>query len=438
MSLEDLSYEHEEQLKSFLKFFRSKRNYQIQEVEACFADQLDVLNEDMYTKDEIRRSFDSLCTAVRSSVLTDLQMTANMSMLVLRQLLEEAEASEIDMDLDMTIIEDQSLLAEASKVSIDAPTRKRRNQKNVKLGGIRDEHQRMMSEFEGVKKQNAELLEAKGNLEGAVKDGKRKRKGLRKEITELRDQIDRLNFGQGGSSGGSGGSGSGSSAGAGQSGGSKVDDTNGGGASSTGRRGGSKQNENGVEDVEGSSGGGGSGGGRSGSGSSSASSSSNSSNLSYDDLIEENQRLRGENSRLATAMVGRGGGGGGGSGSSSGGSSIGGSGGGGSKRGENDGAGRKSNEGGVIKSAAQVISGDLQVGSDIEAIAQELKEAKILLQNSGVDMESERQRALEKVMKMTQFKQMKKMINAKNDQVEDLRSQLREFVKEEEEHGVRK
>ena len=260
MSLEDLSYEHEEQLKSFLKFFRSKRNYQIQEVEACFADQLDVLNEDMYTKDEIRRSFDSLCTAVRSSVLTDLQMTANMSMLVLRQLLEEAEASEIDMDLDMTIIEDQSLLAEASKVSIDAPTRKRRNQKNVKLGGIRDEHQRMMSEFEGVKKQNAELLEAKSNLEGAVKDGKRKRKGLRREITELRDQIDRLNFGQGGSSGGSGGSGSGSSAGAGQSGGSKVDDTNGGGASSTGRRGGSKQNENGVEDVEGSSGGGGSGG----------------------------------------------------------------------------------------------------------------------------------------------------------------------------------
>jgi len=194
MSLEDLSYEHEEQLKSFLKFFRSKRNYQIQEVEACFADQLDVMNEDMYTKDEIRRSMDSLCTAVRSSVLTDLQMTANMSMLVLRQLLEEAEASEIDMDLDMTIIEDQSLLAEASKVAIDAPTRKRRNQKNVKLGGIRDEHQRMMSEFEGVKKQNSELSDL-------VKDGKRKRKALRKEISSLRDQVDRLRFDNGNGNG---------------------------------------------------------------------------------------------------------------------------------------------------------------------------------------------------------------------------------------------
>ena len=121
MSLEDLSFEHEEQLKQYLKFFRSKRGYQIQEVEACFADQLDVLNEDMYTKDEIRRSYDSLCKAVRSSVMTDLQMTANMSMLVLRQLLEEAEASEIDMDLDMTIVEDHSLLAEARTLCFSTP-----------------------------------------------------------------------------------------------------------------------------------------------------------------------------------------------------------------------------------------------------------------------------------------------------------------------------
>jgi hypothetical protein len=41
-------------------------------------------------------------------------------------------------------------------------------------------------------------------------------------------------------------------------------------------------------------------------------------------------------------------------------------------------------------------------------------------------------------MKMTQFKQMKKMINAKNEQVEALRSQLREYAPEEAEHGVRK
>ena len=418
MSLEDLSYEHEEQLKSFLKFFRSKRNYQIQEVEACFADQNDVLNDDMYTKEEIHRSMDSLCTAVRSSVLTDLQMTANMSMLVLRQLLEEAEASEIDMDLDMTIIEDQSLLAEASKVAIDAPTRHRRNQKNVKLGGIRDEHQRMMTEFEGVKKDNAQLLEAKQNLEGLVKDGKRKRRDLRKEITSLRDQVDRLRFQSGQSGDSESVSGDGGS--------KRNEDTS---SSPAGRRGSSK--EDGADDPFGSPAGGGSGGGSGGSG---GGGSGSGGSLSYDDLITENQRLRSENSRLAVAMVGRGSSSSSNSSSSSSSSSSSGS---GSKTAEEEGT-KNSSESTPIKSAAQVISGDLQVGSDMEAITQELAEAKILLQSRGVDMDSERQRALEKIMKMTQFKQMKKMIQAKNGQVEDLRSQLRQFAPEESEHGVRK
>ena len=74
----------------------------------------------------------------------------------------------------------------------------------------------------------------------------------------------------------------------------------------------------------------------------------------------------------------------------------------------------------------------------MEAIVQELKEAKTLLKSHGIDMDSERQRALEQVMKMTQFKQMKKMITAKNNQVEELRSRLREINPEETEHCVRK
>ena len=362
MSLEDLSYEHEEQLKSFLKFFRSKRNYQIQEVEACFADQLDVMNEDMYTKDEIRRSMDSLCTAVRSSVLTDLQMTANMSMLVLRQLLEEAEASEIDMDLDMTIIEDQSLLAEASKVAIDAPTRKRRNQKNVKLGGIRDEHQRMMSEFEGVKKQNSELSDL-------VKDGKRKRKALRKEISSLRDQVDRLRFDNGNGNGNGNGN---------SNGGSSSSNSGGNGNSNSGSSGNGNGNGNGNNDsgskvnegkeIENSDGtirseGGGAGrvysSGGNGNGSENG---GNASTFTYDDLMTENQRLRSENSRLATAMIGSGAGSGSSSSGSSGSSGRGGTDGGGSKRNENEGTKTSSSTSGntPIKSAAQVISGDLQ------------------------------------------------------------------------------
>ena len=57
---------------------------------------------------------------------------------------------------------------------------------------------------------------------------------------------------------------------------------------------------------------------------------------------------------------------------------------------------------------------------------------------SILDLDEERARALEKVMKTTQFKQMKRMINAKNEQVESLRRRLREFEPEEESHGIRK
>jgi hypothetical protein len=445
MSLDDLSFEHEEQLKQYLKFFRSKRGYQIQEVEACFADQLDVLNEDMYTKDEIRRSYTSLCKAVRSSVLTDLQMTANMSMLVLRQLLEEAEASEIDMDLDMTIVEDHSLLAEAGKIAIDAPTRRKRNQKNVKLGGIRDEHQRMMSEFDGVKKKNKELEEIRTELESQVSSGKRKRRALRKEISQLREELDRARFGGGGGAGGGGGGG-------GASGGGAADRVDGGGRgdgefgtpprSSGGQKAGEKSGvgedspDAGGGSVAatpyGGRGGGGGGGGGGGTG------------PEIERLMAENQRLRVENSRLAEAMVGRGGSGGsggaaeaGGAGSkdSSGSSNAGGGGGGAGSKTNTSGAGSGNTP---IKSAAQVVSGDLQVGTDVEAMAQELKEAKLLLSERGVDLDEERARALEKVMKTTQFKQMKRMINAKNEQVESLRRRLREFEPEEESHGIRK
>ena len=118
-------------------------------------------------------------------------------------------------------MEDHSLLAEAGKIAIDAPTRRKRNQKNVKLGGIRDEHQRMMSEFDGVKKKNKELEEIRAELESQVSSGKRKRRALRKEISQLRDELDRARFGGGGEGGGGGGGGA--------SGGGAADGVDGGG-----------------------------------------------------------------------------------------------------------------------------------------------------------------------------------------------------------------
>ena len=183
----------EEQAKNWLKFLRGKRERQVKEVEACFEDQREMFQEDMYTRDEVLRMLGSLQSAVRSTVMTDQQMTANMSVLLIRQMFEEAEAAEIDMDLDMTIVEDHNLLSEVSKIAIDAPTRKDRRRKNVKLDGIRDEHQRMMRDFESLKEENAKLQKSCASLERKLGRAKSTIGSRDEEIEQLRKTLDIAN-----------------------------------------------------------------------------------------------------------------------------------------------------------------------------------------------------------------------------------------------------
>ena len=102
------SAQHEEQLKAYLRFFRSKREYQLQEVEATIRDQKESLFEDMYTQDDVSRILSSLADATRGTVMTDLQNTVNMGVLVLRQLFEEAEAQDAELELDLSVVEDES------------------------------------------------------------------------------------------------------------------------------------------------------------------------------------------------------------------------------------------------------------------------------------------------------------------------------------------
>ena len=191
--LENLTYEHEEQVKAFLKFFRSKRTVQLKELEACFEDQKKFLTDDMYSKDDVQKMLDSLLNSVVHTVETDLKNTVSMNMLVLRQLLEEAETEEIEMNIDMTIVEDQSLLTEVNKLAVDAPTKKDRRRKKVKLDGIRDEHQVMMREFEGVKADNKKLNRLNDELSDRLKASMKSEKKLKANLTSVRAQLDTLN-----------------------------------------------------------------------------------------------------------------------------------------------------------------------------------------------------------------------------------------------------
>ena len=167
--VEVLSAEHEDQLKKYLRFFRGKRDVQLQEVAATIRDQREMLLEDMYTRDDVVRILDSLGDATRATVMTDLQATVNMSVLVLRQLFEEAEAQEIELELDLAVVEDEVMLKEVEKISMDAPTRERKK-KAVKLDSMRDEHQRLMLENERLRSELKGTRSRADELEGKARE----------------------------------------------------------------------------------------------------------------------------------------------------------------------------------------------------------------------------------------------------------------------------
>ena len=166
---------------------------QLKELEALFAieDQKEFLTDDMYSKDDVQKMLDSLLNSVVHTVETDLKNTVSMNMLVLRQLLEEAETEEIE-NIDMTIVEDQSLLTEVNKLAVDAPTKKDRRRKKVKLDEL-DEHQVMMREFEGVKADNKKLNRLNDELSDRLKASLKSEKKLKASLTSVRAQLDTLN-----------------------------------------------------------------------------------------------------------------------------------------------------------------------------------------------------------------------------------------------------
>jgi hypothetical protein len=63
--------------------------------------------EDMYSKEEIRCIIDDLSRVAEATVRQDMGMIVNMSSLLITQLLEGAEGSDISLSINPSIVEDK-------------------------------------------------------------------------------------------------------------------------------------------------------------------------------------------------------------------------------------------------------------------------------------------------------------------------------------------
>ena len=117
--MQNCSSAHQEQIIKFIKFFRSKREVALEQIQADFSDtKNDQVVEDMYTRDEVHSTLDSICNVVKDTTRSELGSVINMTVLLLGQLFESADEQGAELEMDTSTIEDQRLLEEVEKMKL--------------------------------------------------------------------------------------------------------------------------------------------------------------------------------------------------------------------------------------------------------------------------------------------------------------------------------
>lgn len=106
-----LNDHHHQQALNFIRFNRYKRSQRLKGLDHCFQDLKDSrLYEDTYTNDEVVEMLDGLLTVCRSEMESELLNSGHTSVLLMRQMLTQAEKWHLKLDADISELENRELL----------------------------------------------------------------------------------------------------------------------------------------------------------------------------------------------------------------------------------------------------------------------------------------------------------------------------------------
>lgn len=142
----------------------------------------------MYTVEDVSSMIDSLLDSVTNQVRDDLQLTVSMGVLAIKQLFEDADSQDVELEMDTSKIEDVALIEEVEKMRLDAPSSSK-GKKTGKLVSLRDEHHRMVTEMERLKDLSMTLKDEVRALKRQYTDISRERADLAQENASLRSQL---------------------------------------------------------------------------------------------------------------------------------------------------------------------------------------------------------------------------------------------------------
>ena len=154
-------------IERFLRFFKAKREQHLEHLTAEFESTVaDRLREDLLTRDDAMELLGDLQRAVRAHVDDELRRTVNMNVLLLKQILDQAEQHEVVVQMDFGQIESHVLLEQVEKLGIDELTRAAHRETKLKTEAVS-----LKAEYAKLERENntlrQELAAARSNSAGA-------------------------------------------------------------------------------------------------------------------------------------------------------------------------------------------------------------------------------------------------------------------------------
>lgn len=178
---------HANQLNKYAKFFRQKRMTQIGEFSHLFNDAVDsrCRNDEgnLMTTDEVEDILRSLEKASCGIFEDDLRRTTNMSILAIQQLFQDADAQDIELEMDTSKIEDNHLLEEVDKLGLKNCMNDKDCKKKTEKNKETDKTNSQNKQYENQIKEMKKKIE---HLQDELDQNKQKESNLYCEIEYLK------------------------------------------------------------------------------------------------------------------------------------------------------------------------------------------------------------------------------------------------------------
>jgi len=183
-----LNDHHHLQAINFVRFCRYKRIQSLKGVEQCFLDLEDSrLYDDTYTNDELKEILGNLLKSVHTEIESELLNSSHTSVLLLRQLLTQAEKWHLKLNCDVSELENRELLEQIAAFETKELSLSSGNDLNkLKLNPINETGgaELLNNEIERLRAENKNLLVVIKKQEDSVHECENLNKKLKKQIKD--------------------------------------------------------------------------------------------------------------------------------------------------------------------------------------------------------------------------------------------------------------